>query len=56
MRVTTSNMPSGKFIPMTAPMHLWTGAELRDECMTLEDSQMEIHQMIDDLFDRREVR
>ena len=44
--------------PMAFPMygghHVWTEQELRAECMTVDESQQDLHQMIDELFDQKE--
>ena len=55
MRTVSINItPSPIAIPLCGNDHVWTEQELREECMTVDESQQDLHQMIHELFDQKE--
>ena len=55
MRTVSINItPSPITIPLSGNDHVWTEQELRAECMTVDESQQDMCQMINELFDQKE--
>lgn len=51
---TRSQEVNPMLFPVYGKQHVWTEQELRAECMTVDESQQDLHQMIDELFDQKE--
>jgi hypothetical protein len=51
---TRSQELNPMLFPVSGKHHVWTEQELRAECMTVDESQQDLHQMIDELFDQKE--